>query len=142
MNASLFNDHARAGLYYLPTAHRNDLADLIAKTHLTLLQANVSDVQDSHQILSELGKAFNFPTWYGVNFDALHDCLADPDWLPAKRIILEISGLETFRIANPDAFSTLITVLGSAAKTRSTGKYPLWILLTSPAPGLANLPDA
>ena len=142
MQASLFKDHARAGLYHLPAAHRNSLPDLIAKAHQTLLQADVSACTGSHETLRELGKAFNFPTWYGINFDALHDCLTDLDWQPAKGLVLQISGLDTLRIGNPQAFSTLVDVLRSAATTRSAEKHPLWILLTGPAPGVANLPDA
>ena len=33
-------------------------------------------------LLKQLGEALNFPDWYGANFDALHDCLTDPDCLP------------------------------------------------------------
>lgn len=142
MPASLFNDHSRAGLYHLPATRRDDLPRLVAKANQTLLQADVGTCKDVFETLRELGKAFKFPTWYGVNFDALHDCLSDPEWQPAKGLVLQISGLETLRTGNPEAFSTLIDVLHSAVMTRSAGKHPLWILLTSPTPGVANLPDA
>lgn len=142
MKATLFSDSANAGLYYLPAEWRNDLPNRVAKAGQTLLQADLSTCEDSYATLRELGQALSFPTWYGINFDALHDCLTDPDWQAGKGLVLQISGLDAMQISNPHFFSTLIEVLRSAAMTRSAEKHPLWILLTNPVPGVANLLDA
>ncbi len=142
MKPGLFKDPTQAGIYHLPAKHQLDLPRLVAKAHLILLAANLVDCKDKHQALSELGKAFKFPAWYGVNFDALHDCLTDPDWQPKTGVVLQISGLDLLHERDPDSFSTLIEVLQSAASIRSAEKTPLWILLTSPTLGIADLPEA
>ncbi len=142
MKPNVFKDDSRAGLYHLPAADDGDLVDLASKAHLTLLIADVSASKNSQEALRELGKAGQFPRWYGANLDALHDCLTDPDWQAKKKIILKITGLVALQISHPEAFSMLIDVLRSAAATRLAKKHPLWILLTSPAPGVAHLPDA
>lgn len=142
MKPGLFENATQAGLYHLPAKHQRDLPRLVAKADLILLAANLGDCQDKHQALSELGKACKFPAWYGVNFDALHDCLTDPDWQSKKGVVLQISGLDLLHQRDLDSFSTLIKVFRSAASIRSADKSPLWILLTSPTPGIADLPAA
>lgn len=142
MKPNVFKNDSRAGLYHLPAAYYGDLPDLASKAHYTLLSADVSTSKNSQETLRELGKAWKFPLWYGTNLDALHDCLTDPDWQAKKKVILKITGLEALKNNHPEAFSSLIEVLRSAATIRSAENHPLWILLTSPAPDVANLPDA
>ncbi len=142
MQPGLLNDAARAGLYYLPPSQQPLLPEMVANAGLKLLIADLGDGKDSREALRQLGKTCHFPKWYGVNFDALHDCLTDLDWQPGKGVVLQISGLDKLDKSDPGASSTLIEVLQSAASIRSTGKAPLWILLTSPATGVASLPLA
>jgi len=142
MKTGLLKDATRAGLYHLPPSMRLDLPQLVAEVQQKLLLADLGNCKDCHEALHQLGEACQFPVWYGANFDALHDCLTDEDWQPRKGVVLQISGLDTLRTANPEAFSTLIDVLQSAASIRSAGKTPLWVLLTSPAPGISDLPEA
>ena len=142
MKTGLLKDAAGAGLFHLPRSRRVDLLHLAAAAQLKLLLADLGDCKGRHEALYQLGKACQFPVWYGANLDALHDCLTDPEWQPRKGVVLQISGLDSLRAADPEAFSTLIEVLQSAASIRSAGKTPLWILLTSPAPGIRDLPEA
>lgn len=142
MKADLLKDASRAGLFHLPEARRGDIENRVGKSKLLLLSADLEPYNDIHRVLGELGQAFGFPIWYGVNLDALHDCLTDPEWCPGKGLALLISGLDGLRKNDPEAFSTLVDVLRSAATTRSSTQPPLWILLTTPARGVSKLPDA
>lgn len=142
MKTGLLKDATQAGLYHLPPGKLPDLPRQVANARQKLLMADLGDCKDAHEALRKLGDACQFPVWYGANFDALHDCLTDDDWQPKQGVILQISGLDTLRTADPEAFSTLLDVLQSASSIRSTGKTPLWILLTSPAPGISDLPEA
>lgn len=140
MKPNSLKNAASAGLFHLPAARISDLPDLVARSHQLLLSVNVAAHGDIQDVLREFGTAFGFPIWYGINFDALHDCLTDPDWQLNKGLVLLISGLETLRRNDLEAFATLIDVLRSAAAARSATGHPLWILLTSPARGVASLP--
>lgn len=142
MSAGLFADAARAGLYHLPSRHRHDLAAQAASAGQKLLSTDVGDCDNMQQALQLFGRAFGFPAWYGANFDALHDCLGDPDWHPGQGIVLEIRGLDRLRRHDPMALSTLVDVLRSAAAERSATHAALWILLGSPARGVPDLPAA
>lgn len=142
MSASLFADAARAGLYHLPPGRRHDLAARAAEARQKLLDADVGHCETLRETLQAFGQFFAFPAWYGANFDALRDCLTDPDWHPKQGVLLHIAGLDKLRRCDPEALSTLIDVLRTAAAERSASQAPLWILLTSPARGVADLPEA
>ena len=111
-------------MYKRQAVYCGELPDLASKTHHTLLSADVSASKNSQETLRELGKAWQFPLWYGTNLDALHDCLTDPDWQAKKKIILKITGLDTLKNSHPEAFSTLNEVLRSAAAIRSAATHP------------------
>ena len=83
----------------------------------------------------------NFPDWYGVNFDALVDCLTEPECLPGKGQVLVVDGAATLRQGDPRAFATLLEVLRAAAGGRRAAGAPLWILLDTHAPGIHSLPE-
>lgn len=141
MPSSLFTDPARAGLYHLPPGRCAGLATQLAQSAPALLQADLGACRDLGAALRELGTACRFPGWYGANLDALHDCLTDPDCLPASAVLL-IAGLDALHRADPAACSTLVEVFGSAAATRAAEGRPLWVLLTTPVRGVPRLPDA
>lgn len=37
-------------------------------------------IADKHSLLTAIGHALDFPDYYGVNWDALEECLADLSW--------------------------------------------------------------
>jgi RNAse (barnase) inhibitor barstar len=49
--------------------------------------AELSGCVDKDAVLQAIGRAFEFPSWYGANLDALYDCLTDlpergaPGWM-------------------------------------------------------------
>jgi RNAse (barnase) inhibitor barstar len=142
MRPNLLHDNARAGLYHLPAARRDELPKLAAKGRLALLPVAADSCRNVNEALHEFGRALGFPAWYGGNLDALHDCLTDPDWHPKRGVVMLITGLEAAHHGDRARFATLLAVLRSAALSRSANGNPLWILLDAPAPGVPELPEA
>jgi RNAse (barnase) inhibitor barstar len=142
MAQNFLQDTARAGLYHLPRSRRQQLREMAGQAHLHLLHVEPGTHTELAEILADLGKALHFPTWYGANLDALHDCLTDPDWQPKRGIVIRIGGLDELQQKAPSVFTTLLEVLASAARERSAAQHPLWILLDTPGPGVTPLPEA
>jgi len=46
--------------------------------------------------LKEIGKVFNFPSYYGQNLNALYECLNDLEWLDKRNYFLLIKNSEIF----------------------------------------------
>lgn len=140
MTEDLLLDAARSGLFYLSAERKGAFAAAADKAGLSLLAADAGPSTERESILREIGGALHFPEWYGANFDALYDCLTDPDWYPARGHALLLSGLDKLRRAAPESFATLVEVLESAAQTRREAGQPFWVLIDTAAPGIPPAP--
>lgn len=133
---------ASSGVYNLPQTHRDSLKQAADKLGLPVLVADISACRKVTEALRQIGTVLHFPTWYGANFDALFDCLTDPDWQTGDGLILLIDGTDSLRQAESENFSTLVEVFQAASETRRETGNPCWILLDTPARGIATLPAA
>lgn len=140
MNDQLFESTEESGVYYLPPAHQGSAVDAAQKKGLLVLTVEIAARANKDQALEQLGAALHFPTWYGANFDALFDCLTDPDWQPARGHVIMIKGVIELRATNPDDFATLIEVFQAATEARREAASPFWVLIDTPARGIPVLP--
>jgi RNAse (barnase) inhibitor barstar len=140
MNENLLKNADASGVYYLSAPRQATIEAEASHARFNVLAASISKDSSTAEVLAELGSAFKFPIWYGNNFDALCDCLTDPDWQPAKGHVLLINGLANLRASDPDDLATLIEVLQSAAETRRESHNPFWILIDAPARGVPAFP--
>ena len=142
MSDKLLKKAEASGLYHLPPSRRAAVESAASRARFCLLEANIAEHAAMEDVLFQLGSSLKFPIWYGVNFDALFDCLCDPDWQPAKGHVLLINGMASLRATNPDDFATLIDVFQSVAENRRERQAPFWILIDAPARGIPSLPEA
>jgi RNAse (barnase) inhibitor barstar len=140
MSDTLLNNSDLAGIYSLPPMRRDAIEKSARRLHFKQRHLEIAPGQMAGAVLEQLGKTLHFPAWYGANFDALHDCLTDPECLPGKGHILTISGSNNLRTSDPDGFAILLDVFTAAADERRATAAPLWVLLDTPAPGIATLP--
>ena len=75
-------------------------------------------------LLDELAAALQFPPYFGDNWDALHDCLADLSWIPANALIVCLSDADHLLAKAPADLKTLIGVFQSAAKEWNQPETP------------------
>lgn len=132
-------DMGRAGLYFLPAWQQPVLEAPARAAGFRVVHAYLGDCSDSTQALFALGDQLEFPDWYGANFDALYDCLTDPEWLPGPGHLIFVEGLAMLRLREPEAFATLIEVLQTASDERRTRERPFWLLIDQPAIDVAPL---
>ena len=142
MSDKSLKDAALSGLYHLSPSRLATVEASAERMRFCLIKADITQQTSIESALSQLGSAFQFPIWYGANFDALYDCLCDPDWQPAKGHVLVINGMARLRAADPDDFATLIEVFQAAAEARRERQAPFWILIDTPARGIPTFPEA
>lgn len=104
------------------------------------IDVDLSDCRGRQQLLERLSVALSFPDWYGNNFDALIDCLGDPDWRDGAATVIRLRGLAHFSQRAPADHALLLAVLDAACQTRCAGDAPLAIILEDGPETLAAWP--
>jgi RNAse (barnase) inhibitor barstar len=132
----------QAAVYYLPAARLDALAAAAKKARLHTALLEIPRDMKSGELLQRLGETLHFPDWYGANFDALHDCLIDPNCLPGKGIMLFIVGSANLHRSDPNGFSTLIEVFKAAGNELRENGTPFWVLFDSKTGSISELPLA
>lgn len=133
---------AHSGVYHLPPTHRAELEQTAAHLGWPVFTVDISACRKAAEALRQIGTALHFPTWYGANFDALFDCLTDPDGQAGNGLVLLINGTDSLQQAESENFSTLVEVFQAVADARRETGHPCWILLDTPARGIVALPEA
>ena len=76
----------------------------------------------SSSLFEEFARALSFPEYFGHNWDALEECLADLEWLPAKGYILFISDAHAVLPDDEEEYETLLEILDDAGEAWSKGQ--------------------
>ncbi len=93
-----------------------------------LLECDVSDVKSDEMLFHKLAKVFNFPDYFGHNWDAFNECLSDLEWLPADSYILFLSGSELFWKKQTFTAGKLVSAWLSAAEQWSREGVPFHLV--------------
>lgn len=73
-------------------------------------------------LFAEMARALEFPDYFGHNWDAVEECLADLEWLPAKGYILLFTDAHLILPADEEEFSTFLEVLNDAGEAWASGQ--------------------
>jgi RNAse (barnase) inhibitor barstar len=73
-------------------------------------------------VFDEFARALEFPDYFGHNWDALEECLADLEWLPAKGYVVLITDAQSVIPDDDEGYETLLEVLNDAGEAWSKGQ--------------------
>lgn len=82
---------------------------------LDAVRIDLDGCAEKGEFLERTAAALGFPSWFGGNWDAFFDCLADLSWRPARGHVLVFENTADMRRHAPEALDTAITILGDAA---------------------------
>jgi len=82
---------------------------------LDAVRIDLDGCSDKGALLERTASALGFPAWFGGNWDAFFDCLADLSWRPARGHVLVFENTGDMRRHAPEALDTALTILGDAA---------------------------
>ena len=122
------SDPARSGVFRARTAH-----DIEQAAHGSAL--DVVAIDAARDVFADIGRALEFPSWFGGNWDALEDSLSDLSWRPRQGYVLIFRGYP-----GGDAFGILADVLRSAAQYWAERGKPFFAVFIDPQQKLA-LPE-
>lgn len=91
------------------------LVRLAGSLGLATTRVDLSGCADKAEFLRRCAVALEFPAWFGGNWDAFFDCLADLSWRPAAGYLLLLEHSSDMRRHAPEALDTAFAILGDAA---------------------------
>ena len=77
-------------------------------------------------LIEEMARAFQCPEGTGHNWDALEECLADLEWLPAKGYVLVLDNADELLADSPDDYRTFIELLKDVAEEWAAPRSGQW----------------
>jgi hypothetical protein len=135
-------DHA--SVYHMPLDGEEALI-LAAEQHgFSVFRVDLAGAQDKAGMLDLIAKAMTFPEWFGHNWDALLDCLADLGWQSNEGaagylVILEhCDGIHGRAEAD---FVDALQVFEAAANEWREQGIPFWCFVDMQADGISWLSD-
>ena len=142
-HAGLLGDVSRAGVYHLPFALHDNYESLMATAQdlgYAVFRVDLGQAENKQDLLAAIGKAMGFPDWFGDNWDALADCLADLEWSPAEGYLILLEHCDRLHAnAGADLVAALQLFEAAADEWRERG-IALWCLVDMQADGIAWLP--
>ena len=118
-------DASRSGVYR--TRRAEPVLDATRGSDLDVVAISLRDERDRDRMLRALAQALAFPSWFGGNWDALEDCLADLSWRPDAGHMLLFEGASV-----SDELGILIDILSGSAEFWAGRGTPFFAVFADP----------
>ena len=107
------------GKSYRGALGRDELSELhrvMARDGMKMLLLNGARMKTVDALFSEFSRAFEFPDYFGNNWNALDECICDLEWLPSLGYCVVIEDTaELLRDDSPTEVETLLRLLQRAS---------------------------
>lgn len=137
--ATTLRQCARAGVHQLPAEGCGAVERAAAGLGFVVVRADLAGCEDKTDFLRRMAEALRFPDWFGHNWDAFADCLADLSWLPADGYVIVLEHADRFRVAAEADFVTALEVFEEAARGWAEESVPMWVFVGLTADGITHL---
>jgi RNAse (barnase) inhibitor barstar len=137
--AHLLRQSACSGTHSLRAGDAQAIGRVAAGLGFPVLECDLADCRDKADFLARIAAALHFPSWFGHNWDALADCLADMSWLPAEGYLIVLENADRFRAADEASFATALEIFEQAARDWARDDVPFWVFVELTADGVTPL---
>ncbi|MGD9955756.1 MAG: barstar family protein [Candidatus Nanopelagicales bacterium] len=93
-----------------------------------------AEVEDRESFLQMCDEAFGLPDWFGMNWDALEECLIDLDLGEDEGVLVVWSSWGLLAEAEPPAFAIAVDILGSAVRSWASDGVAGGVMLLGEGP--------
>ena len=128
------SDASKSGVYRASRA--DEILDATRGSALQVSRIDLAGAADKQALMQRLARALEFPRWFGGNWDALEDCLADLSWSKSGGHVLLIEAAVDLPA---DERGILIDILASAATSWAERKRPFFAVFLDGSPALPEL---
>ena len=129
--ANVFGSYVNSGIYIFAQVKKiGNIQQAAITCGLDFLQIDLKNIKCKESFLKKLADALNFPDYFGMNWDALNDCLTDLSWKPANGYVLFFRNFSRFIENAPEDWKTARNIFDSAANYWKEKAIPFYIILS------------
>jgi RNAse (barnase) inhibitor barstar len=122
------DDTAGAGVRPWP-GNADAVKTAAAAAKFRFFAADLDAVASKQALLAALAAGLKLPAHFGMNWDALADCLEDEDWLGARGAVVVLRHAGKYRKAHAADWEMVAEILGEAADYWRERHKPFWVFV-------------
>jgi RNAse (barnase) inhibitor barstar len=140
--SDLLKNSETSGVYLLEeSASVQDLEKSCKEQGLAVFHLEGRDIHNKAQFLKQAALVLRFPDYFGNNWDAFSDCLADMSWHEADGFVILYDHFEPLAKHAPQEFEMLLDLLKESTEFwRDQGKA-VFVLLHGESMERSDLPQ-
>jgi hypothetical protein len=130
--SKLFGSYTHSDIYSIEQGTDVGEIERLAASHeLAFFKVDLSGVDNKVKFLSSISEALEFPSYFGMNWDAFEECLKDLEWYDSDGYVILLQAVEGFIEKAPDDFKTARGIFKSAVEYWKARKKTLFVILLS-----------
>lgn len=139
--ADILTHTEHASVYHMPLDGEEPLVMAAEQNGFNVFRIDLAAANNKHALLELIGKAMAFPEWFGHNWDALLDCLADLGWRPAEGHLVILEHCDRIHGMAEGDFVQALQIFAAAANEWRDQGIPFWCFVDMQADGINWLSD-
>ena len=126
----LFKTHTNSGVYNIgPIPDLNEIEQSARAFGLAFVRIDLSGIAIKEGFLKTVARALQFPSYFGMNWDAFEECMTDLSWCPSNGYALVFDNMGAFAQSAPKEVQVMRSILKSAADFWKMQEKPFFVLL-------------
>ncbi len=139
--SEVLKDPQASGVYLLQEADPAEtLKELANERGLAFFHIEGQHINDEDQFLKQAALILSFPAYFGNNWDAFADCLADMSWHEADGFVILYDHFDAFAKHSPSEFETAMDIFKESAEFWRNQSKALLVLLHGRSVEASELP--
>jgi hypothetical protein len=127
--AKLFKSYSGSGVYKAGDADLDEIERQAISRGLAFFKVDLSGTAGKEGFLRVVAQALEFPSYFGMNWDAFEECINDMEWHPADGYVIVLQALEAFSRNAPGDFKLANSIFKTAAKDWKTKRKPFYVIM-------------
>lgn len=114
---------------HFPT--QEDAGQAIESLHggsIALVEVDGTEIGSESDLFTAVSRAFRFPDYFGMNWDALEECLRDLEWIPAQGYVLLITDADQMWRRSPELAGRFLSIWLFAAEQWAQEERPFHLI--------------
>lgn len=130
--ATVFSSYLNSGVYDMnERINLRQIKKEASAKGLDYTSINLKQILDKSSFLKTVAAALKFPSYFGMNWDALNDCLTDLSWKKAAGFVIIFVNSKSVSENMAADFKTIKSILEASAEYWKKKKVRFCIILST-----------